>query len=411
MHHRGLQPKFAWLAVAVGLGIGRLAVASQVGSQSGSLVWQSLPADRPLGGHTALVDGAPPAMILYGGERDGMQPPLAMRQFDLSAERDGWSDFRTTGSGPVPRLEGRGLPGSAAVLDPQERLALVVCDCRNGSTHLLDLANRRWSRAPNDRALPLWYPLLAYDPANDRAILYGGDEQGDAVVSNAGWAYDLTPARRGWRALPDAPFRLVYQAAGIDDRTGHLVAFGGQDDRGAAVADLWRLDLRRAEQPGAWQRLVPLGPTPAARYGASLTFFPGTSKAVLIGGWSPEGDYGDLWLLDYEDPANPRWFSLGDRGPAGARSGHSTAWDPVGGRLVLYGGVRGYDFLADTWAVQWLPPGTPSPTAGTLVPAETATPTELATTSPTVSPTGEPTQSATAPPPERPIYLPRGERS
>ncbi len=406
MLRRVFNSRLAWLALSTGLIVGGLARGSRVGSQGVLLDWQPLPGDRPLGGHVALVDDPPPAMILYGGERDGMQPPLVMRQFELASDLERWSDYRPTGTGPVSRLEGRGLPGSAATIDPQERVALVVCDCRNGSTHLLDLANRRWSRAPGDRSLPLWYPLLAYDSVNDRAILYGGDEQGDAVVSRAGWAYDLSPARRGWRALPDAPFRLVYQAAGVDDLSGHLLAFGGQDDRGGAAAQLWRLDLRRADQSGAWQQLTPVGPTPEARYGASLTFFPGTGKALLIGGWSPEGDYADAWLLDYRDTAAPRWLLLADRTPAGARSGHSAAWDPWGQRLILYGGVRGYDFLADSWAVRLLPPDTVSPTA-TESPA-TSTPTVEHTAAPTVTP--EMAVTSTAEPAATALYLPRSER-
>lgn len=378
------------------------ATAQRPVAEAWSVRWQPLPGDRPLGGHSALIDVPAATMILHGGEREGMQPPPSMRQLDLTAGSAGWSDYRPSGNGPVPRLEGRGLPGSAAIIDPNERMALTVCDCRNGSTFLLDLANRRWLRAPNDRSLPMWYPVLAYDPAGDRAILYGGDEQGDALVSSAGWVYDMSPARRGWRRLADAPFRLAYQASAVDDRTGHILAFGGQDDRGAAVADLWRLDMNRLGESNAWQQLSPQpGPAPEARYGASLTFVPGTGRAILIGGWSPEGDFGDVWLLDYEEPDSPAWQLLEARAAAGPRSGHSAVWDPTVGRIVVYGGVRGYDFLADAWAL-YLEAVPPTSSPQTVAPTETATPVPTSTEPPTQAPTQTPTRVA--------VYLPRLER-
>ncbi|MCE7939254.1 hypothetical protein DCC79_10145 [bacterium] len=336
---------------------------------AGALAWSQLPADDTLAGHDAIVtpDGF---MLVHAGERQPGIAPAAMRQLDLRGPVGAWSTLATSGEAPIARLPNRGLPGSRAVVDPVEGVLLTVCDCREGNTFVLDLATGVWSHAAGDAPLPLWYSLLAYDAADDRAIVFGGQAfgLGDQAVAS-GWAYDLSGRRAGWRPLPDAPFKSVYQAAAVEPASRHLVAFGGLGDDGLPVGALWRLDLERAEAQGAWEDITALaGPGPAPRMGATLVFDPDARLGVLHGGYTAERDFGDVWLLDYRDPAAPRWVSAQpDGSDPGARSGHSAVWDPAHGRMVVYGGTRrGPDgdvaFLGDAWALSVAPPETARPT-------------------------------------------------
>ncbi len=356
--------------------------------------WVELPADRPLAAHAAIEDLQAQRMVLHGGERDATgQPAGDMRRLDLSTDNGLWSDVATTGVAPRSRLDGRGLQGSRAVVDEYERIALVVCDCRNGSTHLFDLASNRWSRAPADRPIAVWNYIMVYDPEGDRAILYGGDERGDNELTNEGWSYDLSPSRRGWRRLPRAPFRNLFQATGYDDVSGHWLVFSGLDPRLSAVSDLWRLDLARADEDDAWENVSDLvtGVSPTPRGGATLTFIPGTSQALLYGGYS-NGDKSDLWLLDYTDPDRPTWSELTVGGPTpGLRSAHSAVWDETNERLVVYGGIHGYTYMDDTWALYPQLGAVPTPTTSSPPDTITSTPTAAPSETPTESPTSTPT--------------------
>ncbi len=367
----------AWLGLALAFSLLMFAAmpaeqAVRATSDHGGAAWSALRADAPLAGHSAVLTPAG-RLVLHGGEREPSRAPEAMRQLDLSGPSEAWSNVQASGDLPMARLDHRGLLGSRAVVDPAEHLLLTVCDCLGGSTFLLDLDDGGWSHAPNDAALPFWFSLLAYDAPRDRAVLYGGQQFGlGDQVTRKGWAYDLSPTRSGWQALPDAPFDLVYQAADVDPRSGHLLAFGGIEAAGALEASLWRLDLAATAAPDAWRDITSLaGSGPPARVGATLTFDPETSLAVLYGGRTGTSDLDDVWLLDYIDPTHPSWSRVDlhdDPGP-GARSGHSATWDPATKRTVVYGGT-GRDertgetrYLNDTWALDLnAPEPSPSPT-------------------------------------------------
>lgn len=362
----------AALACALLLALARALALPGAAAPAGGTAWQALAPDATLAGHDAVVTAAG-RMLLHAGESGFAEPPAAMRQLDLAAglnaEAAAWSSFPASGAAPQARLDHRGLPGSRAALDPGENLLLAVCDCQGGSGYLLDLASGAWTRAPGDRDLPLWYPVLVYDAPRDRALLYGGQAYGlGDQVSRAGWAYDLSPARAGWSPLADMPAVRVHQAAALDAASGHLLSFGGQDESGEPQTTLWRLDTARAEEAGAWEDITALaGPGPSARLGATLSFDPRGPRALLYGGYTFDGDLADAWILDYADPARPSWTLLAEGSPEagpGARSGHSAVWDPAGQRVVVYGGTRSSGdvaFLGDTWAID---PAPAAPTPG-----------------------------------------------
>lgn len=380
--------------VAVAQAAGRPTVAAQPPDPLADAAWRALASAGPRAGHDAVVDFAARRMLVHGGESALFTPATTTAWLDLVA--GGWSDLPASPDAPVARLEGRGILGGALVLDADERLLLAQCDCQDGSAFVLDLERDRWAAAPNDSDVPYVDVLAAYDAAADRGVFFGGAFRGLDEPSPTAFAYDLSPARAGWAALPDVPFLLQFQAFDRDDATGHLLAFGGQTAEGAATAQLWRLDLALADQEGAWVELLPgaedAWPTP--RIGATLTFMAGTGRALLFGGYDLQTgvSFDDLWLLDARDPDRPRWTAVDLPDGPSARSGHSAAWDPVGQALIVHGGVTVAanvpTYFGDTWALE-------------LAPAEaTATPSP----SPT-SATATPTASA-EPPSGRPVFLP-----
>jgi hypothetical protein len=183
-------------------------------------------------------------------------------------------------------------------------------------------------------------------------------------------AYDFGPRRLGWTELPPTPFQLQDQAVAVQPARRVAWAFGGQEQDGDAVDQLWRLDLAAADTPGAWSLALVGGPEP--RMGASLTFID-DNHAVLFGGYADGEHLGDVWVLDLTDGRGPSWAPLAAGGGIPeARAAHGAAWDAASRRLIVVGGTAGsnvaYRVLADAWALEFEPGATPTATTANSTP-------------------------------------------
>jgi len=88
--------------------------------------------------------------------------------------------------------------------------------------------------------------------------------------------------------------------------------------------------------------------SPEARQAASLTFDSRNQQFVLFGGDTSAGSVADTWLWNAE-----RWTRYTGPAPS-ARSHTAMEYDPVGGKVVLYGGQNDVPgqrrtVLSDTW--------------------------------------------------------------
>jgi hypothetical protein len=345
----------AGLAVAVAV-VGALGCSHRSVAHAQGPTWRQLPSPGAVYGALAIADLPRHRMVLEGGETDQGTPPHPARQLDLAALT--WRDWVVTGDVPASARLGRGLIGSSAALDPEEGVVLAVCDCVGGGAFELDLPTDRWSRAQGSAGQLVSAGLL-YDPAADRAIAFGGREYGLGDILTRTLAYDMSPARTGWSALPPVPFQLQDQALAVEPGGRFAYAFGGQDQMGNAHDALWRLDLGAAAQAGAWTLEPATGPAP--RMGASLAFW-SDHQAVLFGGYADGEHLADAWLLDTKDPDAPTWSLMTFSGVTPpARAAHAAAWDPEGGRLLVAGGTSGSELtlevLGDAWALEKAPQG------------------------------------------------------
>jgi hypothetical protein len=365
------------LAAVAGLAIAAGAATQPARAQAAGPTWVPLAGDRPLYGQVAVHDDGVGRMLLLGGETSGGRRPVDTRALDLATGV--WSTVATHGQAPVSRLEQRGLLGAAVAVDVDEGVAVLVCNCRDASTYLFDLATGEWSVAPGDRDLALSDAIATYDAGGDQVVVFGGWSHGVGPADGSGYAYDMSAQRTGWRDLAEAPFALRNQVAVFDPATRQLWAFGGQDNDGELSGGLWRLDVARADESTAWADMTPgsvTGPTP--RVGATFVLDPDGRAALLYGGYTGDGEVGDAWSLDVRDPARPRWTELqpaGLPGP-GRRAASGAVWDAAGGRMVITGGMRaadgpGQEVLADAWALQWGDVPTPSGTPVTPTPSRT----------------------------------------
>lgn len=189
---------------------------------------------------------------------------------------------------------------------------------------------------------------MVYDRARARIVLFGGAMQGGAVeVVGDTWVRDAD----GWRELPrsgDVPGPRTGASLVYDSVRERVVLFGGVT-AGRLYDDTWELDgdtWIQIDTPNA----------PPARVWAGTAFDPGRGVVVLFAGsvvreGSDPADFPvhrpdrvDTWEYDGSD-----WRQIETEHFPRSRLGPSMVYDPVGERIVLFGGFAPESAFIDTW--------------------------------------------------------------
>ncbi len=174
----------------------------------------------------------------------------------------------------------------------------------------------------------------AYDPIRRRMLVVGG--RTGATRLGEVWAWN----GGGWAQAPSGlPVRSAC-AATYDVGRDALVVFGGFVT-GANLGDTYELDAT------GWHARTP-GQAPTMRGGAAMAYDAANHEVVLFGGRAIDATgtiayYGDTWTWD-----GTTWTQHVGVGPA-ARSNVGLAYDPVGARVVLFGGGDDTHSYDDTW--------------------------------------------------------------
>jgi N-acetylneuraminic acid mutarotase len=201
---------------------------------------------------------------------------------------------------------------------------------------------------PSARSVSTW----VYVSNAKQLILCGGVNE--AGLLDDTWAYD--PAAGTWTELKPSgtlPAARAWAASAYDSDTGKLIMFGGGAgafDANTITAD-FQLNDTWAYDPVAnsWTELKPSGAIPSGRYASMMAYDPSSRKMILFGGMTPAARLNDTWAYN---PATNTWTELS---PVGAtpspRGGHAMAYEPVRGRMIMFGGGESYtDMVNDTWA-------------------------------------------------------------
>jgi hypothetical protein len=248
---------------------------------------------------------------------------------------------------PEPQRWAQALPTTAPPPRDAHRMATDLATHRivmfggwNGSVYLGDTWEYdgvHWTEnvVPGPRARGLH--ALAYDEARGVTLLFGGVfAPGQSGYLGDTWQY----ANGVWtqRSSTAFPPRRFDHAMVYDSKRGRIVMFGGRGSSGASLmGDTWEWD------GSSW---IPMSPavSPTPRAGHTMAFDPVSGSVLLFGGIQLGGPIvGDLWSWD-----GTNWSQLFPAHLPGARWHAVAATDLGTGHVVLYGGFDGADLL-DTW--------------------------------------------------------------
>lgn len=219
-----------------------------------------------------------------------------------------------------------------------------------------------------------------YDRVRDRMLVFGGATSGGQLCNDV-WALTLTEPHL-WKELTPSgspPTARCLHGQAYDSRRDRLLVFGGYSSFGARN-DLWALSL--GETP-AWGQILLGGAVPEGRYGLSMLLDEGRDRLVLFGGWGSGMTFDDTWTLSLNPMA---WSQLSPSGAAPTpRALHTAVFDTARDRMVVRGGNNGSALLDETWALSFA--STPSWTD--ITPAAGSTPGARGSESAVYDPVGD----------------------
>jgi cysteine-rich repeat protein len=287
--------------------------------------WSQLPTAEPLEFPTMAYDIGAKQLVVFGARDSGTAETWVLGTDDV------WTKIATASHPPVPG----GIPRSAMAYDAK-RGNIVYYDGNTKQTWIY--AASSWTMQSPGVTPGVTRTALAYVPALERVVMFGGEEASGASARTYEWDgtnwFLMTPSNPG---LARADHALA------EDGRGHALAFGGTSSTSSSVplADTWRFD------GSAWTQLV----RPPTRAAAAAAVDAGRHVLVRFGG----GD-------DFSTPIGSETWELGREGwvafPDGALADDSPPpllfarmiYDTARGELVLFGGYQSDATFDDrTW--------------------------------------------------------------
>lgn len=207
----------------------------------------------------------------------------------------------------------------------------------------------RWSILETSGTAPSrrYVASIVYDPPRDRLLLIGGRPF-------EVWALTLSgPAT--WQKLPSTGSPPIEFGHSTVYDAGHdrVILFGGTETGYPQTysSNAWEYALATS----TWSLLAPSGTPPGGREGHGAMIDPMGRRMIVFGGHyeaAARGFFNDLWSLSLDGA--PEWTPLEVDGPIpGARSAFSTTYDPVRRRMLVHGGVNDRSGIEpdDLWAL------------------------------------------------------------
>jgi len=324
-------------------------------SLNGAPTWTQIPtsgpAPAPRYGHSAVYDPIRDRMIVFGGY-SGRSLLNDTWELDLSATQPMWARLAISGAIPAVR------DFASAIFDPTgDQLILFGGNASLagelahpvGDTWTLSLAGTpQWTQLSLATPGPRESAASCYDSIRHQMVVVGGI--GPSGPSLNIWALQLGGAYSWSQVLPSGaiPVGRHSHVVAYDPASDNFVMFGGSSGN-VVRSDTW--SLNRSGTPG-WTGMA----APPPRMGHSVSY-DGLRRQMLLFGGSDEVPQNDVWSLALGN--TPKWSKLLPAGTSPTpRRNHSAIVDPIGDRLVVFGGTDGGVSFSDTWGLSLA--GTPT---------------------------------------------------
>ena len=191
-----------------------------------------------------------------------------------------------------------------------------------------------------------------YDPGGQRMVVAGGST--DFAYLSDTWSLSLG-SNPQWSKLADFPLgpRLDH-AAIYDPRRARMLIFGGASPTSSGAIekmnDVWALSLTGTP---AWTELHPAGTPPSRRGFMTAVYDAARDRMLIFGGadtsFITDSTGGETWSLDLSP--TPTWERITAPGSPGGRAWHTSIYDPIGDRMLVFGGVTHTGESADVWSL------------------------------------------------------------
>lgn len=184
--------------------------------------------------------------------------------------------------------------------------------------------------------------VIAWDPSISRLVLFGGYSGTFPSFVHHDELYVFDPATSAWTQIPKAgtwPNARKDSTLVWVPSLGKLLLYGGNSGDAANLhyGDLWTLSINVGTSTATWTLVMP-GGVAAPRQSATCAGYDAAARRlILYGGETTAGASSsstyvyladtNMWQLDTTTGTSP-----------GPRAFSQCAWDPVAGRLALYGG-------------------------------------------------------------------------
>ena len=239
-----------------------------------------------------------------------------------------------------------------------------------------DLGTTSWSlitALPGPAPVARYAHGATYDSTNDRMVMFAG--RSATTNMNDVWVLSLNPGTETWtnRSALFAPIPSGRSSFACSSNSAGTRIWLHGGDTGAPNAELW--DLNVAGAFTTWTPMPFLGSAPLAR-SLHTACSDGTDLYVGMGYLDARGA-ADFWQIDTTNTF-AGWTKIGTSTPTSIVTSAS-AYDPVGRRMISFGGLGGGVHNADLWQLdlssavaQWSPlaatgPGPSARRAATMV--------------------------------------------
>jgi len=257
---------------------------------------------------------------------------------------------------------GGSLAGHSAIFDSKHNRIVVfgggpVGEMLTNNVYQYSLTDSKWSVVATVGLTepPRRYHSAIYDPLNQRMIVFGGSDDNGGTFDDVRALSLPAPAETHvWTPLILGVARELHIAI-YDARNERMIVFGGSVTTLPSLSYTAYNDVHALSLPttGAitWTILTPTGTPPSMRDGAAAVYDNANQRMILMGGKTSNNSFSnEVWELSLPVSGSSEWKLLSPGGTSPEpRMRHTTVYDPVSQRLVLFGGASTGIYYGDTW--------------------------------------------------------------